>query len=51
MGLAHADVNRWFEASDIAADHGVELLEWFVVGPGGVVCPREVFGEPPRWPC
>ena len=46
----HTDVNRWLEASDVAADHGIELLEWFVVGPGGVVCPREVFGEPERWP-
>ena len=44
------DVDRWLEASDVAADHGIELLEWFVVGPTGIVCPREAFGEPPRWP-
>jgi len=22
------DVDRWLEASDVAADHGIELLEW-----------------------
>ena len=44
------DVDRWLEASDVAADHGIELLEWYVVSPTGIVCPREAFGEPPRWP-
>ena len=47
--LADDDIDRWLEASDIAADHDVELIEWFVVGPNGVTCPREAFGEPPRW--
>ena len=47
--LADDDIDRWLEASDIAADHDVELIEWFVVGPNGVSCPRESFGEPPRW--
>lgn len=48
--LDDADIDRWLEASDVAADRGVELLEWFVVGPTGIRCPRELFGEPPRWP-
>ena len=48
--VADGDIDRWFAASDIAADHGVELLEWFVVGPFGVICPRELLGERPRWP-
>jgi hypothetical protein len=48
-GLVDADIDRWLEASDIAAENGVELLEWFVVGPSGVVCPRELLGEPARW--
>lgn len=52
------DVDRWLDASDTAATHGVELLEWFVVGPPVVVgptghvvarCPRDDLGEPPRW--
>ena len=49
-GIADADIDRWLDASDVAADRGIELLEWFVVGPGGITCPREMFGEPPRWP-
>jgi hypothetical protein len=50
FALADDDIDRWLEASDIAADHDIELLEWYVVGPSGIVCPRETFGEPPRWP-
>lgn len=46
---ADGDVDRWMEISDIADDHGVELLEWFVVGPDGTSCPRDRLGEPPRW--
>jgi len=48
--LDDGDVDRWFEASDVATGHGVELLEWYVIGPDGIVCPREVFGERSRWP-
>ncbi len=48
-GLVAADVDRWFEASALAAAHGVELLDWFVVSPGIAVSPREVAGEPERW--
>lgn len=43
-----ADVDRWLEASDMLADRGVELVEWFVLG-AGVTCPRDLLGEPPRW--
>jgi hypothetical protein len=43
------DLDRWMEASDIADSHGIELIEWFIVGPGGVDCPREMLGEPERW--
>jgi hypothetical protein len=49
--LADGDVDRWCEASDIAAGHGMELVEWYVIGPDGIVCPRETFGEPARWSC
>jgi len=35
----------------LAETHGIELLEWFVVGPHGAECPRELLGEPERWPC
>jgi hypothetical protein len=43
------DVDRWIEANEIADSHGVELIEWFVVGPAGIDCPREMLGEPERW--
>lgn len=49
--VAEGDIDRWLEASELADDEGLELLEWFVVGPAGVICPRELLGEPPRWPC
>ena len=43
-----ADIDRWLEMSHIAADAGVELLEWFVIG-RTISCPRDRLGEPPRW--
>ena len=42
------DVERWLELSEIAEGHGIELLEWFVIGTG-VRCPRDDLGEAPRW--
>ena len=42
------DVDRWLEASAVLGDHGIELLEWFVIG-REVSCPRDLLGEPPRW--
>jgi hypothetical protein len=44
------DAFRWCSASDIVENHGMTLLEWFVLGPSGPVCPRELLGEEPRWP-
>lgn len=43
-----ADIDRWLEASDVLADRGIELVEWFVIGID-VTCPRDLLGEPPRW--
>lgn len=43
------DIDRWLEASAIAEVHGVELVEWFVIGPAGPECPRDLIGEPERW--
>jgi hypothetical protein len=47
------DGDRWLEASDLADELGVELVEWFVVaddtGPTTAWCPRDLLGEPPRW--
>jgi len=49
-GLLAGDVDRWLEASSIAHDHGILLVEWYVVGPLGIECPRDLLGEPERWP-
>jgi hypothetical protein len=43
------DVDVWLEASALADSFGLELLEWFVVGPAGPECPRDLIGEPDRW--
>jgi hypothetical protein len=43
------DVDRWLEASAAADTFGLELLEWFVIGPAGAECPRDLLGEPHRW--
>jgi len=43
------DIDRWLEASAVAAAHEVELIEWFVIGAAGVQCPRDLLGEPERW--
>ena len=45
------DAFRWCSASDVVERHGLTLVEWFVCGPGGVDCPRDLSGEPERWPC
>src|SRR5215213_5335162 len=36
------DIDRWLEASAIAEIHGIELVEWFVIGPAGPECPRDL---------
>lgn len=43
------DIDLWLEASALAESFGIELLEWFVVGPAGPECPRDLIGEPERW--
>lgn len=44
------DVDRWLEASSIAHGFGLQLIEWYVIGRRGTVCPRDLLGEPERWP-
>ncbi|MFM2070391.1 MAG: hypothetical protein RLZZ623_654 [Actinomycetota bacterium] len=43
------DVDRWLEASSLAESFGLRLLEWYVIGPAGPECPRDLIGEPARW--
>src|SRR3954452_25233108 len=45
------DIDRWIEANSITEAHGIELIEWFVVGRAGVDCPRDLLGDPERWGC
>lgn len=44
------DIDLWQCASDLADAHGLTLREWFVISPAGTMCPRELLGEPDRWP-
>jgi hypothetical protein len=49
-GLLPGDVDRWLEASTRCEQRGIVLLEWYVMGRYGPECPRDLLGEPPRWP-
>ncbi|MEI8238828.1 MAG: hypothetical protein WCI22_05365 [Actinomycetota bacterium] len=50
-GVLPGDIDRWLEASDIADLHHLQLIEWYIIGPHGIECPRDLLGEPERWPC
>ncbi|MGZ4724697.1 MAG: hypothetical protein ACXV3B_08035 [Ilumatobacteraceae bacterium] len=43
------DLDRWLLIDAITEAQGIELVEWFIIGPGAVECPRQVLGEPDRW--
>lgn len=47
--LLPGDIDRWRALIALTAHHGVRLLEWFVVAPGGVHLPRELAGGPDPW--
>lgn len=44
------DTERWMRIERIADSHGITLHEWFVIGPEGATCPRELTGRPASWP-
>ncbi len=48
-GMLPGDIDRWMEVEAITESQGIELVEWFIVGPGVVECPRQLLGEPDRW--
>ena len=54
-GPEAGDEDRWLDASDLADELGVDLLEWFVIGgdqpsvAANASCPRDLLGELPRW--
>jgi hypothetical protein len=43
------DIDRWLEASQLTATHGIQLLEWVVINQSGAQSPRDLLGEPERW--
>ena len=43
------DADRWLELDGIATDHGVTLLDWFVLDDRGVSRPRDLVAAPARW--
>lgn len=47
-GIDLTDADRWLGLDDVAAHHGVELVEWYVLD-DGVSRPRELLNAPPRW--
>jgi hypothetical protein len=49
LGLLPDDIDRWLVIDAITEAQGIELVEWFIVDPAGVECPRDVLGEPERW--
>jgi len=44
-----ADIDRWLEASARCDDAGIDLMEWYVFSDDEIGCPRDRYGEPPRW--
>ena len=50
IGVLPGDIDRWMEVNTLCEQHGAQMLEWFVVSHHGVECPRDLLGEPPRWP-
>ena len=48
-GVLPSDIGRWFALCDIAADHDVHVLDWFVISPQGAQSPRSLCNEPDRW--
>ena len=48
-GVLPGGIDRWMEASTIAAAYGVTLIEWFIITEAGAQCPRDLLGEAERW--
>ena len=43
------DIDRWFELVNDFEQIGIDLLEWFVIGPGFAVGMRAMTGCRPAW--
>ena len=47
-----ADADRWLQLDDLADQHAIDLVEWFVLDGCDTVRvtrPRDLLNEPPRW--
>jgi hypothetical protein len=47
--LLPGDADLWISLDSLVDDVGLQLVEWFVVGAGGVELPRDLVGVPERW--
>ncbi len=47
--LAPGDVERWHELRLVVADHGLELIDWIVLGRQGPELPRAVVDPADPW--
>ena len=48
-GVAAGDIERWNELRLLVADHGLELIDWIVLGRHGPEMPRAVLGAADPW--
>ena len=48
-GLLAGDDELWFEAADTVEESGLVLIDWLIIGRGGVHSPRDYLGIPSRW--
>lgn len=48
-GVAADDIERWSELLLLVADHGLELVDWIVLGRHGPELPRAVLGGDDPW--
>lgn len=47
--VAFEDGDDYVSASQLFAHAGITLVEWVVIGRGGMYCPRVLTDEPSRW--
>jgi len=48
--MSLTDEDMWHCAQRVLAAAGIRLMDWAIVGAGGVYCPRTLCGTPDPWP-